>query len=129
MTNTTTKTQIQTAVALKALERIKEEFEEEVNEEAEEEETESKCKTCELPLVTIAQVRPWFNQREKWGRKFSIHKIRDPESEKEMKKPAHNNLLKPTTHGRHGPCLRKARAGDPTGLSFPRPSPPAVLAA
>jgi len=115
-----------------ALERIREEYEEKVIEETEvkeEQETETKCKVCELPLVTVAVIRPWFQRREKWGRKFSIHKRRDSELENKDGTPPHNLLLKPTTHGRHVFRLRESHAGDPTGLSFPRPSPPAVLAA
>jgi hypothetical protein len=112
-----------------SLEKIRMENGEEINEEIGEKESEIKCKACELPLVTVAVIRPWFERREKWGRKFYTNSTRDPISEKEMEKPAHNKLLKPTTHGRHVFRLRERHAGDPTGLSFPRPSPPAVLAA
>ncbi len=46
----------------------------------------------------------------------------------ERKEP-HNKLLKPTARGRHGPCLRKARAGDAPDLGFPAEGPSPVLAA
>ncbi len=113
-----------------SLEKIRMENGEETLEEMEEKESETKCKECEVPLVVVAKFQPWFQRREKWGRKFSIHKTRNPESEKEMKKPAHNKLIEWMSLGRHGPCEGKARAGDPPGLSFPgqalRPRSPLI---
>lgn len=103
-----------------SLEKIRMENEEEKIEETEEQEKEpeTKCKVCELPLVTVAKIRPWFERREKWGRKFYLYKTRDPESEKEMEEPAYNKLINRPSLGRHGPCEGKARVGDPPGLSF-----------
>ena len=101
-----------------ALEKIRMENEEEGIEENEEQESETNCKECELPLVTVERILPWFQRREKWGRKFYMNKTSDPIQETEMKKPAHNNLLKPTALGRHVFRLRESHAGDAPGSSL-----------
>jgi hypothetical protein len=94
------------------------EYEEENLEKDEDENIETQCKVCELPLVMVSKALPMFQRRENRGSKFYLYKTRDPESEKEMKEPAHNKLINRTSLGRPVFRLRESHAGDPPGLSL-----------
>ena len=101
------------------LERIKEGNGEEAEEKNEADKTETRCEVCELPLVTVAKIPPWFQRRGKRGRKFYMYKASEANRAKEKQEPAHNKLIEPIALGRHAFRVRESHAGDASGLSFP----------
>jgi hypothetical protein len=84
------------------LEQIRIENGEKIVEEKEAQETETKCEVCELPLVTITKIPPWFIRKGKRGRKFYNIKTRGPSNDKWMHHAAYNKVDQPD-------CARPSR--------------------
>ena len=98
------------------LEKIKDEYDEEEIEEKEEKLEPSDCKVCAVKMEIIREVLPWWAVARKKRWKFYLLKGVAEKGLRETNHgaPPYNKLFKPTRAGRHGPRLRKSRAGAAT---------------